>query len=111
VLQFQNAPVIIAGHSCGGQIMTALGPDTPNVTALVHIAAFGLDQGESLAAALSHGPATPALAHLFTGTWGFAWLPEDDFVSHFTADVGPAKAKAMHEVPPAPSRWSPTPLT
>jgi pimeloyl-ACP methyl ester carboxylesterase len=98
VLEFQNGPVIVAGHSYGGQIMTALGPDAPNVAGLVYVAAFGLDQGESLGAVLSQGPATPALAHLFTDTWGFAWLSEDDFVSHFAADVDPIEAKVMYAV-------------
>jgi pimeloyl-ACP methyl ester carboxylesterase len=98
VLDLQDGPVIVAGHSYGGQIMTALGPDAPNVAGLVYVAAFGLDQGESLGALLSQGPPTPALAHLFTDTGGFAWLSEDDFVSHFAADVDPVKAKVMFAV-------------
>ena len=98
VLDVQDGPVIVAGHSYGGQVMTALGPDAPNVAGLVYIAAFGLDQGESLGGLLSQGPVTPALAHLFTDAQGFAWLPEDDFVSHFAADVGPVKAKVMYAV-------------
>lgn len=63
VLRLQDGPTVVAGHSYGGQIMTALGSDTPNVSALVYIAAFGLDQDESLGALLSQGPVTPALAH------------------------------------------------
>ena len=63
VLDFQDGPTVVAGHSYGGQIMTALGTDAPNVAGLVYIAAFGLDQGESLGALLSQGPPTPALAH------------------------------------------------
>jgi hypothetical protein len=57
--------------------------------------AFGLDEGESIGALLSQGPPTPALAHLTIDKQGFAWLPEDDFVDHFAADVGPAKARVM----------------
>jgi pimeloyl-ACP methyl ester carboxylesterase len=98
VLQFQDGPTIVAGHSYGGQVMTALGPDAPNVAGLVYVAAFGLDQGESLGALLSQGPVTPALAHLFTDTWGFAWLSEDDFVGHFAADVDPVQARVMYAV-------------
>jgi pimeloyl-ACP methyl ester carboxylesterase len=98
VLEFQDGPTIVAGHSYGGQVMTALGPDAPNVAGLVYVAAFGLDQGESLGALLSQGPVTPALAHLFTDTRGFAWLSEDDFVSYFAADVDPVKAKEMYAV-------------
>jgi pimeloyl-ACP methyl ester carboxylesterase len=98
VLEFQDGPVILAGHSYGGQVITALGLDTPNVAGLVYVAAFGLDQGESLGALLSQGPVTPALAHLYTDTRGFAWLSEDDFVSHFAADVDPVKTKVMYAV-------------
>jgi pimeloyl-ACP methyl ester carboxylesterase len=55
VLGLQSGPTIVAGHSYGGQIMTALGTDAPNVVGLVYIAAFGLDEGESIGAMLS-GP-------------------------------------------------------
>ena len=95
VLEFQDGPTIVAGHSYGGQIITALGSDAPNVVGLVYIAAFALDQGESLGALLSQGPVTPALAHLFTDSRGFGWLSEDDFVSHFAADVEPTRARAL----------------
>ena len=98
VLDLQDGPVIVAGHSYGGQIITALGPDAPGVTGLVYIAAFGLDEGESLGALLSQGPVTPALAHLFTDKRGFGWLSEDDFVNHFAADVDPVRAKVMYAV-------------
>ena len=98
VLDRQDGPTIVAGHSYGGQIITALGADAPKVAGLVYIAAFGLDQGESLGALLSQGPVTPALAHLVTDSQGFGWLPEDDFVSHFAGDVDPVRAKVMHAV-------------
>ena len=98
VLARQDGPTIVAGHSYGGQIMTALGTDAPNVVGLVYIAAFGLDAGESIGALLSQGPPTPALAHLDIDQQGFAWLPEDDFVNHFAADVDPVKAKVMYAV-------------
>ncbi len=98
VLSLQDGPAIVAGHSYGGQIVTALGTDAPNATGLVYIAAFGLDQGESLGALLSHGPTHPALAHLFTDSHGFGWLPEDDFVNHFAADVDPVRARVMYAV-------------
>jgi pimeloyl-ACP methyl ester carboxylesterase len=98
VLELQDGPTIVAGHSYGGQIMTALGTDAPHVAGLVYIAAFALDEGESLGALLSQGPTPPALEHLFTDSHGFGWLPEDDFVKHFAADVDPVRAKVMHAV-------------
>ena len=98
VLEFQGGPTIVVGHSYGGQIMTALGAEAPNVVGLVYIAAFGLDEGESLGELLSQGPVSPALAHMFTDARGFGWLPEDDFVHHFAADIGPAKARVLYAV-------------
>jgi pimeloyl-ACP methyl ester carboxylesterase len=105
VLARQNGPTVVAGHSYGGQIITALGTDTPNVVGLVYIAAFGLDEGESIGALLEQGPTGPALAHLDVDEHGFAWLPEDDFVNHFAADVDPVKAKVMFAVQ-QPLHWS-----
>jgi pimeloyl-ACP methyl ester carboxylesterase len=97
VLARQSGPTILVGHSYGGQIMTALGTDAPNVVGLVYIAAFGLDEGESLGALLA-GPPPPAIAHLSLDQQGFFWIPEDDFVGHFAGDVDPVKAKVLHAV-------------
>jgi pimeloyl-ACP methyl ester carboxylesterase len=98
VLALQDGPTVIAGHSYGGQVMTALGTDAPNVIGLVYIAAFGLDEGESLGGLLSQGPPTPALAHQFVDEQGFVWLTEDDFVNHFAGDVDPVKANVLYAV-------------
>jgi pimeloyl-ACP methyl ester carboxylesterase len=78
--------------------MTALGTDAPNVVGLVYIAAFGLDEGETIGGLLAQGPPTPALAHLDIDKEGFAWLPEEDFVKHFAGDIDPAKARVMYAV-------------
>ena len=98
VLARQDGPTVVVGHSYGGQIITALGEDAPNVVGLVYIAGFGLDEGESIGALLGQGPPTPAIAHLDIDDQGYAWLPEDDFVNHFAADVDPVKARVMHAV-------------
>ena len=98
VLALQDGPTVLAGHSYGGQIITALGTDAPNVVGLVYIAAFGLDEGESIGALLQQGPPTPALAHLKIDEQGFAWIPEDDFVGHFAGDIDATKAKVMYAV-------------
>ena len=66
--------------------------------ALVYIAAFGLDQGESLGGLLGGGPPTPALAHLIVDEQAFAWLPEEDFVTYFASDVERSRAKVMYAV-------------
>ena len=95
VLRRQTGPVIVVGHSYGGQIMTALGADSAGVAALVYVAAFGLDEGESLGSLLAGGPPTAALAHLIVDEQGFAWIPEEDFVGHFAADVDSVKARVL----------------
>jgi pimeloyl-ACP methyl ester carboxylesterase len=98
VLEFQDGPTVVAGHSYGGQIMTALGGEAPNVAGLVYVAAFGLDEGESLGGLLSAGPPTPSLAHMFNDSHGFGWLSESDFVDHFAGDVDKTWARVMYAV-------------
>ncbi len=95
VLRRRTGPTVVVGHSYGGQIMTALGTDSDGVAALVYVAAFGLDEGESLGALLGGGPPTPALAHLIVDEQGFAWLPEEDFVGHFASGVEPDRARVL----------------
>jgi pimeloyl-ACP methyl ester carboxylesterase len=98
VLARLTGPSILAGHSYGGQIITAGATDQPNVVGLIYIAAFGLDEGESIGGLLAQGEPTPALAHLSFDAQGFGWLPQDDFVKHFAADVDPVLANAMWAV-------------
>ena len=95
-LAWKMGTSIVVGHSYGGQVMTALGADTANVVGLVYIAGFGLDEGESIAALGGDAPPAPALANLIVDEKGFGRLPEDDFVSHFAADVDPVQARVMH---------------
>ena len=79
------------------RIITALGAH-PNVVGLVYVAAFGLDEGESIGQLLSGGPPTPALANVEVDEQNFAWLPEADFVGHFAPDVDPVQAKVLWAV-------------
>jgi pimeloyl-ACP methyl ester carboxylesterase len=67
VLARQSGPTVVAAYSYGGRVMTALAEDAPNVVALVCIAAFGLDEGESIGALLAQGPPRSAMAHLVFG--------------------------------------------
>jgi pimeloyl-ACP methyl ester carboxylesterase len=98
VLRRQDGPTVVAGHSYGGQIMTALGSDAPNAVAQAYVAAFALDEGEAISELLAAGPPPPALAHLDIDDEGYAWLPEDDFVGHFAAQVDGDQARVMYAV-------------
>jgi pimeloyl-ACP methyl ester carboxylesterase len=96
VLAWLDGPAIVVGHSYGGQVITALGADTGSVVGLVYIAAFGLDEGESINALGADAPPPRALANIVVDEKGQGRLPEDDFVGHFAADVDPVKARVMH---------------
>jgi pimeloyl-ACP methyl ester carboxylesterase len=98
VLTRQTGPTVLVAHSYGGQVITSLGDDAPNVVGLVYIAGFGLDEGESIGALLQQAPPTPALGDIEVDSEGFAWLPEEGFLSHFGPDIDPVKAKVMCSV-------------
>ena len=95
VLTLQAEPTVVAAHSYGGQVTTALGSDAPNVVAVVYVAGFGLDEGESIGGLLGQGPPTPAIANVQLDDQGLAWLPEDAFLQHFAPDVDPVEARVM----------------
>ncbi len=49
VLDDLDGPAVLVGHSYGGAVITQASADLDNVTALVYLAAFGIDEGESVA--------------------------------------------------------------
>ena len=53
VLATISGPIILVGHSYGGAVITNAASGNPNVKALVYIAAFAPDEGETLGAALA----------------------------------------------------------
>jgi pimeloyl-ACP methyl ester carboxylesterase len=93
-----DGPVVLVGHSYGGSIITEAGYH-PNVAALVYIAAFALDEGESCA---SIEQAVPQASRAFkpdgNGNW---WIDKEHFVADFAADIPAAKARfmALSQVP------------
>jgi pimeloyl-ACP methyl ester carboxylesterase len=82
-------PVVLVGHSYGGSVITEAGND-PNVAALVYIAAFALDEGESCASIEQAVPqASKAFKPDSDGNW---WIDQDHFAADFAADIPPAQA-------------------
>jgi pimeloyl-ACP methyl ester carboxylesterase len=87
-----GGPVVLVGHSYGGSIITEAGND-PNVTALVYIAAFALDDGESCASIEQAVPqASKAFKADSSGNW---WIVQDHFAADFAADIPPAESHFM----------------
>jgi pimeloyl-ACP methyl ester carboxylesterase len=95
-LAWQDGPAIVVAHSYGGQVMTSLGVDTANVVGLVYVAAFGLDEGETISGVGADFPPPPALANIIVDERGFGRVSEDDFVRLFAADVDPTAARVAH---------------
>ncbi len=85
LLKTQDGPVVLVGHSYGGAVITEVG-DLPNVAALVFVAAFAPDAGESLATIASKNPA-PGGASLFPDEFGYLWIRKDQFRESFAQDV------------------------
>jgi pimeloyl-ACP methyl ester carboxylesterase len=87
-----GGPVVLVGHSYGGSIISEAGND-PNVAALVYIAAFALDEGESCASIETAVPqASKAFKPDSNGNW---WIELDHFAADFAADIPPAQAHFM----------------
>jgi len=87
-----GGPVVLVGHSYGGSIISEAGNDT-NVAALVYIAAFALDEGESCASIETAVPqASKAFKPDSNGNW---WIEQDHFAADFAADIPPAQAHFM----------------
>jgi pimeloyl-ACP methyl ester carboxylesterase len=91
-LDAMDGPVVIVGHSYGGSLITEAG-NHPKVAALVYIAAFALDEGESCASIEQAVPqASKAFKPDSNGNW---WIDQAHFAADFAADVPPAVAHFM----------------
>jgi pimeloyl-ACP methyl ester carboxylesterase len=87
-----GGPVVLVGHSYGGSIISEAGND-PNVAALVYIAAFALDEGDSCASIEQALPqASKAFKADSNGNW---WIEKEHFAADFAADVPPAESRYM----------------
>jgi pimeloyl-ACP methyl ester carboxylesterase len=94
-LAAQKGKTILVGHSYGGAVVTGAANDSPNVTALVYIAAFGLDEGESLEDLSKQGTPPAGSTQIHPDEHGFLWIDRDGFRAAFAADVDPTEARIM----------------
>jgi pimeloyl-ACP methyl ester carboxylesterase len=95
LLAAQKGPTVLVGHSYGGVVITNAAINAPNITALVYIAAFALDEGESIETLAKQGPPPAGAAHVRPDDHGFLWINPAGFPQAFAADVDPAEARVM----------------
>ena len=94
IINAQSEPVILVGHSYGGAVITAAGND-PNVAALVYIAAFAPDEGESVNTLIADPPPDAPVPPILPPQDGFLFLDREKFHASFAGDVDGDKAAFM----------------
>lgn len=95
LLAAQKGPTVLVGHSYGGAVITGAANNAPNVAALVYIAGFGLDEGESIEGLSKQGPPRAGAAQIRPDENGFLWIDPAGFPQAFAADVDPVEAGVM----------------
>lgn len=100
VAQVQG-PVILAGHSYGGAVITGAG-NAPNVAGLVFVAAFAPDAGEALGEIAQAAPAPPGAAHVAPDSDGYVWIDPQKFHDSFCQDLDADEALVMAVTQKAP---------
>jgi len=94
VLDAQNGPVILVGHSYGGAVITEAGRHA-RVAALVYITAFAPDAGESVATLIKDPPPGAPVPPILPPQDGYLLLDKTKFHASFAADVDPETAAFM----------------
>jgi pimeloyl-ACP methyl ester carboxylesterase len=88
VLDEQDGPAILVGHSYGGAVITEAGND-PRVAGLVYVAAFVPDSGESVGTLIQNPPPGAPLPPILPPRDGYLLLDRKKFAAAFAADVSP----------------------
>src|SRR5262249_42819954 len=94
VIDQQDGPVILVGHSYGGTIITLAGAD-PKVRALVYVAAMQPDVGETTNQLAASMPGEVPSGDLKPTSDGFIFVDSTKFAADVAADLPPAQAKYM----------------
>jgi pimeloyl-ACP methyl ester carboxylesterase len=90
----QGGPVILVGHSYGGAVITEAGSD-PKVVALVYIAAFAPDKGESVSTLIAKPIPGEPVPPILPPQDGYLLLDPAKFPASFAGDVDPDTAAFM----------------
>jgi pimeloyl-ACP methyl ester carboxylesterase len=93
-LDKQDGPTILVGHSYGGAVITQAG-DHPNVAALVYVAAFQPDKGETVLKWVMTAQPAPESGILNPDSQGMVYYDLAKFHAGFGADIPKAQAEFM----------------
>lgn len=94
VIDQQQGPVVLVGHSWGGTVITQAGVHD-KVKALVYIAAFANNEGESINDVLKTLPPPPWAGGIRQDAKGYLTLSADTISGYFAQDVTPASASVI----------------
>jgi pimeloyl-ACP methyl ester carboxylesterase len=94
VIDAQSQPVVLVGHSYGGAVITEAG-NHPSVIALVYVAAFAPDKGESVNSLIKDPPPGAPVPPIVGPKDGFLALDKAKFAASFAGDVPKDKAAFM----------------
>jgi pimeloyl-ACP methyl ester carboxylesterase len=94
VVDAQDGPVVLVGHSYGGAVITEAGTEQ-NVAALVYIAAFAPDKGESVNTLIADPPPGAPVPPILPPTDGFLFLDREKFPASFASDLPAEEAAFM----------------
>jgi len=94
VIEAQDGPVILVGHSYGGAVITEAG-NNPKVERLAYITAFALDNGESVGTLIKDPVPGAPVPPIMPPQGGFLLLDPTKFADSFAADVEPGLAAFM----------------
>ncbi|HET7000411.1 MAG TPA: alpha/beta hydrolase [Puia sp.] len=95
VLDNQDGPVVLVGHSWGGAVITEAG-NHPKVVALVYVAAFQPDNGESALHWLQTYPPAPENGVLPPDAKGIVYYDKAKYHAGFCADISKEEAEFMY---------------
>lgn len=94
MINAQDGPVLLAGHSYGGAVITEAG-NNPKVAGLVYVAAFAPEEGETLGGMAQGFPAPPAFSELRPIEDGYLLLTPKGVEEDFAQDLSPAEKSLM----------------
>jgi pimeloyl-ACP methyl ester carboxylesterase len=94
VLDDLDGPVILVGHSYGGAVITEAGTDE-RVAAVVYIAAFAPDKGESVNTLIADPPSGAPVPPILPPRDGYLFLDRQRFAASFAGDLPAAQAQFM----------------